>query len=223
MTKLINRALATCCAGAILLSFSACSKKSEPTNNMLTMNVPEEEVVVYTQTDPIDTTAWASATTEEAVPPLKLQDVGLEGFDETFPLVTLDTGGDPIEAPNELTSLSDEMILNSTAADLGDGTLETLVENELYRWTQASGFSSVEYTQPVLVAENRYMTHLQLKSEETEMEQNIFYTQVTDQTARIDRLWRSVQEDDAGSAAFDLVSNELMTLDTTTPLADNLS
>jgi len=129
----------------------------------------------------------------------------------TIKLMAVKTESEPVAAADELTSFTEDFVLNSSGTQLGDGTLLDIVENELYRWTESSGFTNVEYTQPEKISDNRYMVHLVLKSENSTTEQVVVFTGLDDGLARIDRLWRAIKTADmTADPNFDAVASSLI-------------
>ncbi len=214
-----RRIFATGLTCVVLMSATACSKKPnadvEVTSNVdaVQMSIPETDAVAYVESEPIDISSWAAAEPDKVIA-LKTQDVDMT-TGGTVRLLALDTESDPITAANEITSLNENLVLNSSGTILGDGSLRDLVESKLLRWTENSGFTDVEYTQPVAINANRYMVHLMLKSDESITEQTVVYTDLGDGVARIDRLWRTINDGDMTSDAdFDAVANSLISDET---------
>lgn len=189
--KSLRQIFAVFMASAMVLSFAACSKK-EIDEDKLQMSVPESASVVYLQADPIDPSVWTEAAPENETA-LKTQDIETT-TGGTATLIVLDSNSEPVVSSDGVTSLTTNLVLNSASVQLGDGTVEDLVENELYRWTESSGFSSVEYTEPQQIEAGRYMTHLMLTSDDSTTEQVVIYSDLGDGTARIDRLWMAIRD-----------------------------
>lgn len=192
----------------MLLSAAACSKT--PKTDELTLSVPESESVTYVQDSPIDITAWANAEAENQ-PTLSRETKELTAGG-TATLLSFSSEENPVFNGDELTSITDSLILNSAGVPLGDGTIQDLAENELYRWDENAGFDAVQYSPPTKISDSKYVVHLTLTSENASMEQMVFYTDLGKGMARIDRLWRVEKEVEESSekATFEAVANALL-------------
>ena len=189
--------LAVCLTGALLLPATGCAKKP-------IMEVPDTDTVVFTQTKPVSLEEWNDAEKTLACPPVR-QEIQLSSGG-TATLYALDTGAEPTADTDEITSVNDEMVLNSEAVLLGEhGTPQELAEAELYHWANTDAFDGVRYTQPLQVNDGRYFVHLQLGNGKIGMEQAVIYTDLGSGVARVDRLWRSIVDvvADTGSDEFE--------------------
>ena len=170
------------------------------------MEVPDTDTAVFTQMEQTDLGECGGAEMEAVRDmPLVRQEVGLASGG-TAVLYALDTGEEPAAGTDGLTSVSTELVLNSTAVQLGEyGTVWDLAESELYHWADASEFSMIQYTQPMQISDTRYAVHLRLENDKVGMEQLVCYTDLGSSVARVDRLWRSITDlqTDEGSPVFD--------------------
>lgn len=188
-------------AGTLLLTAAGCTGKQPK------MEVPETDTVIFNQMKEIRMEEWNDAQDTLATPPV-IQQVQLS-TGGTATLYALDTGEEPTAGTNEITSVKDEMVLNSSATVLGEhGTVLEFAESELYRWADAAEFSAVQYTQPLKISDKRYLVYLRMDNQMIGMEQYVVYTDLGDGIARIDRLWRAIPDivADAGSEAIDRVA-----------------
>ncbi len=214
MKKNFRRILMICLTGVILASAAACSrsKDTEPPAAepaAIEMNIPQTDAVTYKKGDAVDVQSWADAEPSTAFE-LISKDIEMAAGG-TIKLMAIKTESEPVAAADELTSFTEDFVLNSSGTQLGDGTLSDLVQNELYRWTEDSGFTDVEYNQPEKISENRYMIHLLLKSEDSITEQVVVFTGLDSSLASIDRLWRPIKDADITSnPEFDAVANSLI-------------
>lgn len=179
--------IAVCLAGAVLLSAVGCTDKNPK------MEVPETDTVVFRQMKQVDMEGWNDAQQELAAAPVR-HEIQLPTGDAAA-LYALDTGEAPSVGANEITSVSADMVLNSSAVMLGQhGTVLELAESELYRWANSTEFSAVQYTQPLKISDKRYMVYLRLDNQKIGMEQYVIYTDLGGGLARIDRLWRAIPD-----------------------------
>lgn len=179
--------IAVCLAGAFLLSAVGCTDKNPK------MEVPETDTVIFNQMKEIRMEEWNDAQDTLATPPV-IQQVQLS-TGGTAALYALDTGEEPTAGTNEITSVKDEMVLNSSATVLGEhGTVLEFAESELYRWADAAEFSAVQYTQPLKISNKRYLVYLRMDNQMIGMEQYVIYTDIGGGLARIDRLWRAIPD-----------------------------
>jgi len=200
------------CISTILLAAVGCSQT--PAYQEPSMDVPDSETIVFTQMEQADTAAWANAAPETA-PVLTSQEIELSAGG-TATLYAFDTGSEPLVAADDITSLSGELILNSSGVQLGEGisALE-LAENELYRWVSSTGLDNIKYTQPQEVSEGRYLVCLEITGPDLHSEQAVVFTDLNEGLARIDRLWHTVDEAAAESnAEFDAAASYLISENT---------
>lgn len=186
--------MTACLAGALLLT-AGC------TNDKPKMEVPDTNKITFTHTE---TEEWKNAEQQPAAPPVR-QEVQLAAGGSAM-LYAFDTGEVPIAGADEITSVGEGLVLNSTAVRLGEhGTTRELAESELYHWADAGEFDAIEYTHPAEAGEGRYVVHLKLSNAQVGMEQQVVYTTLDSGVARVDRLWRAIADAqaDAGSAEFD--------------------
>lgn len=192
---------AACLAGTLLLSAAGCTDKNPK------MEVPDTDTVVFRQMKESSLEGWNDAQDALAAPPV-IRQVQLS-TGGTAALYALDTGEEPTAGTNEITSVNDELVLNSSATVLGEhGTVLEFAESELYRWANATEFNAVQYTQPMKISDTRYLVCLRMDNQMIGMEQYVVYTDLGDGIARIDRLWRAIPDivADAGSETFDRVA-----------------
>ena len=191
--------IAACLTGMLLLPVGCADDKPK-------MEVPDTDTAVFTQMEQTDLEEWNGAETETVRDmPLVRQEVELASGG-TAALYALDTGEEPAAGTDELTSISTELVLNSTAVQLGEyGTVRELAESELYHWADASEFDMIQYTHPMQISDTRYAVHLRLENDKVGMEQLVCYTDLGNGVARVDRLWRSITDlqTDEGSPVFD--------------------
>lgn len=195
---------ATCLIGAALL-LTGC------TDSTPKMEVPTTKGITFTQMEQTEQEKWNDTTTEAALHPVA-QEVQLTSGG-TATLYTLDTDESPTIGADQITSVDPEVVLNSTAVQLGEyGTIRELAESELYHWTDASEFQSLQYTQPLKVSDTRYVVHLRLENMKIGMEQIVVYTDIGNKIARVDRLWRSIPDlrADKGSKVLDETASYLL-------------
>ncbi len=202
-----RRIFAACLIGSLLVAAAGCAKPApvpEPK-----MDVPDSENVTFTQMEKVDTEAWANST---VTVPITCKDVEMRAGG-TAALHIFENDSEPVTGQDEITTYTEELVLNSTGVQLGKGgTVLDLAENELHRWNEYGCYSSVRYTQPFEVGEGRYLVNLELSNEGFKLKQAIFFSDLGNGIARIDRLWRTVEdlENDEGSAAFDAAANYLI-------------
>ena len=191
--------IAACLTGILFLPASCADDKPK-------MEVPDTDTAVFTQMEQTELEGWNGAEAETVRDmPMVRQEVELASGG-TAALYALDTGEEPAAGTDELTSVSTELVLNSTAVQMGEyGTVRELAESELYHWADASEFDYIQYTQPMQISETRYAVHLRLENDKVGMEQLVCYTGLGSGVARVDRLWRSITDlqADEGSFAFD--------------------
>ncbi len=206
-----RRIIFACLLGALLISAAGCMKPvplAEPQ-----MIVPDSENVTFTEMEKVDTAAWADA---EATVSITQQDVDLAAGG-TAALHIFDNDSQPVTGQDEITTYTEDLVLNSSGVQLGEtGTVLDLAENELHRWNEYGCYSNVKYTQPLEIGAGRYLVNLELSNEGFKLEQAIFFSDLGNGIARIDRLWRTVKdvENDEGSAEFDAAANCLISENT---------
>lgn len=146
--------IAACLTGMLLLPAGCADDKAK-------MEVPDTDTAVFTQMEQTDLEEWDGAETETVRDmPMVRQEVELASGG-TAVLYALDTGEEPAAGTDELTSVSTELVLNSTAIQLGEyGTVRELAESELYHWADASEFDYIQYTHPMQISDTRYAVHL---------------------------------------------------------------
>lgn len=157
--------IAACLAGALLLP-AGCADDNPK------MEVPDTDTTAFVQMKQINLEEWNDAQTEEVLEvPLVRRDVELASGGSAA-LYALDTGEEPTAGTDQLTSVSTELVLNSSAVQLGEyGTVRELAESELYHWSAASEFDRIQYTQPMQLSEKRFVVHLLLDNDAVGMEQ----------------------------------------------------
>ena len=191
--------IAACLTGMLLLPAGCADDKAK-------MEVPNTDTAVFTEMEQTDLEEWDGAEAETVRDmPMVRQEVELASGG-TAALYALDTGEEPAAGTDELTSVSTELVLNSTAIQLGEyGTVRELAESELYHWADASEFDYIQYTHPMQISDTRYAVHLRLENDKVGMEQLVCYTDLGSSVARVDRLWRSITDllTDEGSPVFD--------------------
>lgn len=181
-----NGIITACLTGALLLSIAGCADKQPK------MEVPQTDTVSFKQMKSINMEEWNDAQDTLAVPPI-IHEVQLS-TGGTAPLYAL-SGEKPTAGTDEITSVNDELVLNSSATVLGEhGTVLEFAESELYHWADANEFSAVRYTEPIKINDKRYLVYLQLNNQMVGMEQYVIYTDLGRSVARIDRLWRSIPD-----------------------------
>ena len=201
---------AACLLGMLLLP-AGCADDNHK------MEVPNTDTTAFVQMKKTNLEEWNDAPTEEVLEvPLVRRDVALASGGSAA-LYALDTGEEPTTGTDQLTSVSAELVLNSSAVQLGEyGTVRELAESELYHWSDASEFDRIQYTQPMQLSETRYVVHLMLGNDAVGMEQMVCYTDLGNGIARVDRLWRAlvdVQRDE-GSETFDQTAAVLISSET---------
>nr|WP_302666800.1 hypothetical protein [uncultured Agathobaculum sp.] len=202
--------IAVCLAGALLLP-AGCADDNPK------MEVPDTDTTAFVQMKQTNLEEWNDVQTEEVLEvPLVRRDVELASGGSAA-LYALDTGEEPTAGTDQLTSVSTEMVLNSSAVQLGEyGTVRELAESELYHWADASEFDRIQYTQPMQLSEKRFVVHLLLDNDAVGMEQLVCYTDLGNGVARVDRLWRSLVDvqTDEGSDVFDQTAAALIASET---------
>jgi len=216
MKKIISRHISvisfTLCIATILLAAVGCSRT--PAYQEPSMNVPDSETIVFTQMEQADTAAWANAAPENA-PVLTSQELELSAGGIAT-LYAFQSDSKPLIAANDITSLSGDLILNSSGVQLGEGlSALKLAENELYRWTGSAGFDNMKYTQPLKISEGRYLVCLEFTGPELHSEQIVVFTELGENLARIDRLWHTIDETATeNNTEFDAAANYLISENT---------
>lgn len=202
--------IAACLAGALLL-LAGCADDNPK------MEVPDTDTTAFVQMKQTNLEEWNDAQTEEVLEvPLVRRDVELASGGSAA-LYALDTGEEPTAGTDQLTSVSTELVLNSSAVQLGEyGTVRELAESELYHWANASEFDRIQYTQPMQLSEKRFVVHLLLDNDAVGMEQLVCYTDLGNRVARVDRLWRALVDvqTDEGSEVFDQTAAALIASET---------
>ncbi len=201
-----RRIFAACLIGALLVSAAGCTKQvsaKEPK-----MDVPDSENVTFTQMEQVDIAAWANT---KAAVPITTKDVEL-AVGGNAALHIFEKDSKPALGQDEITTYTGELVLNSSGVQLGEsGTVLELAENELHRWNEYGCYNNIQYTQPLEVGEGKYLVNLKFVNEGFKLEQAIFFSDLGNGIARIDRLWRTVEdeENDTGSEAFYAAANYL--------------
>jgi len=147
---------------------------------------------------------------ELAAPPFK-QEVQLQAGN-TASLYTFDEDAGPSACTDEVISVKGNMVLESSLVLLGEyGTIRDLAESELYHWAHAAEFNTARYTHPIKLGDRRYRVWLRLDNLKVGMEQCVVYTCLGNRLARVDRLWRTIteQQDDKSLTAFSGIANWL--------------
>ncbi len=147
---------------------------------------------------------------ELAAAPFK-QEVQLQAGN-TIPLYTFNKDTGPPAHTDEIISVKGNMVLESSLVLLGEyGTIRELAESELYHWAHAAEFSTARYTHPVKLGDRRYRVWIRLDNLKVGMEQCVVYTCLGNRLARVDRLWRTIpeQQNDKSLTAFSQIANWL--------------
>ena len=202
--------IAVCLAGMLLL-LAGCTDDNPKMEGAVT------DTTAFVQMKQTNLEEWNDARTEGVLEvPLVRRDVELAAGGSAT-LYALDTGEEPTAGTDGLTSVSTELVLNSSAVQLGEyGTVRELAESELYHWSDASEFDRIQYTQPMQLSEKRFVVHLPLDNDVVGMKQLVCYTDLGNGVARVDRLWRALVEvqTDAGSEVFDQTAAVLISSET---------
>ena len=116
----IRDLIAVCLAGALLLP-AGCADDNPK------MEVPDTDTTAFVQMKQTNLEEWNDAQTEEVLEvPLVRRDVELASGGSAA-LYALDTGEEPTVGTDQLTSVSTELVLNSSAVQLGEyGTVREL-------------------------------------------------------------------------------------------------
>lgn len=155
------------------------------------MEVSENSTMTFAQLD--ETKAmdeWKKSERDVAVTPVR-QEVQLPAGGKAV-LYALVADAKP--HLNEITSVGNGIVLNSAGVWLGEyGTIRELAESEPYHWADMRGFTAAQYTLPIRINARRYLVWLRLDNQRVGMEQSVIYTDLGNGVARVDRLWRTVQ------------------------------